>query len=430
MKKLLLAIVLLNSFIYSQHKVNINNLLQYGDKWFEENSDVPYKGIAFEMSKNTGNKVLECHYVNGVLNGKYMAWYEDGIRKIDGYYKDGKKDGNWTYYYENGQKKSAREYKGGKLDGEWIGYNENGQKKSEGRYEEGNKNGKWTYYNQDGNLEFDGIFQNGEMWEGTFIDYYENGQKKSEGNYNNGKKNGLWIEWNENNREKEEFNFINNYRIINLKSSDFYSHEITSNSYIILEEGVYDLTNYELKLSHKENIIIEGNGSKIITKSRWKEVITIYGSNNITITNVISGHEVEATCGASVASIYDSKNIVFDNCDLYGSGETGLKIYNSTGVEFKNSIIRECTNSIIEAADIELKLIDSKFYDNQGSIKIEEDSDWKNEDNIIIAVSGCTFFNNQQSDYLIDIPTKLFSSHNITIKNCEFINNSFRVRRW
>ena len=59
--------------------MNINNLVQYGEKWFKTNDDIPYSGMAFDLSKNTGNKVLEYRYINGVLNGEYLEWYEEGI---------------------------------------------------------------------------------------------------------------------------------------------------------------------------------------------------------------------------------------------------------------------------------------------------------------------------------------------------------------
>ena len=64
MKKLLplLSVLFLISVGFSQNKVNINNLVQYGDKWFRENDDRPFSGIVFDISKETGVKVLECRY--------------------------------------------------------------------------------------------------------------------------------------------------------------------------------------------------------------------------------------------------------------------------------------------------------------------------------------------------------------------------------
>ena len=105
MKKTLLIItslLFISSFVFPQTKVNKNNLVQYGDKWFKENDDTPYTGIVFDMSKETGNKILESKYVKGLPHGKHVEWYNDGIKKVEGIYKSGMMNGYWTFYYENG----------------------------------------------------------------------------------------------------------------------------------------------------------------------------------------------------------------------------------------------------------------------------------------------------------------------------------------
>ena len=45
MKKVLITIVLI-SFLFPQEKVNINNLIKYGDKMFKVDDDQPFSGIA------------------------------------------------------------------------------------------------------------------------------------------------------------------------------------------------------------------------------------------------------------------------------------------------------------------------------------------------------------------------------------------------
>ena len=59
MKKLhpLLSVLFL-SFGFSQEKVNVNNLVQYGQKWFKQNDDEPFTGLVFDIDKTTGNKIL------------------------------------------------------------------------------------------------------------------------------------------------------------------------------------------------------------------------------------------------------------------------------------------------------------------------------------------------------------------------------------
>ena len=113
MKRTLLSIttiLVLSSISYSQSKVNVNNLVHYGDKWFKENDDTPFSGIVFDMSKETGNKILESKYIQGIPHGKYSEWYNNGEKKVDGTYKSGMMDGKcpgfWKHLLYGWKKKS------------------------------------------------------------------------------------------------------------------------------------------------------------------------------------------------------------------------------------------------------------------------------------------------------------------------------------
>ena len=52
-----------------------------------------------------------------------------------------------TYFYENGQVQQEGFFVNGKLEGYWVAYNEDGSKKSSGFYKEGVKVGKWFFAN-------------------------------------------------------------------------------------------------------------------------------------------------------------------------------------------------------------------------------------------------------------------------------------------
>ena len=161
MKKSLLiitSILFFTSLLYPQSKVNVNNLVQYGDKWFKENDDKPYTGIVFEMSKETGNRILESKYVIGLLHGKHVEWYNDGNKKLEGQYKNGLMNGKWIWWYENGNVKSEGSYENGNGEiivrelgiplngtvGKWTFWYENGQKKVEVNLKNGEPDGLGT----------------------------------------------------------------------------------------------------------------------------------------------------------------------------------------------------------------------------------------------------------------------------------------------
>ena len=118
MKKTLLfitSVLFITAAAFSQSKVNINNLVQYGDKMFRENDDKPYSGIVFDLHKSTGGKSLEGRYKDGLRNGKWSWWNEDYKLDISGTYNKGKQDGKWTYWFENGEKWKEGTYKDGEL---------------------------------------------------------------------------------------------------------------------------------------------------------------------------------------------------------------------------------------------------------------------------------------------------------------------------
>ena len=107
MKKTLLIIaslLFITSTAFSQSKVNINNLVEYGGKMFLPNDERPYTGKVFDLYKTTGNKIFEGWYKNGLMNGKWIYWYEDAIREKQGVFRNGIIVGDWTYYNIDHQK--------------------------------------------------------------------------------------------------------------------------------------------------------------------------------------------------------------------------------------------------------------------------------------------------------------------------------------
>ena len=118
-KILILSFILLTSFIFSQQKVNINNLIEYGQKKFYQDQDEPYTGMVFDIYKSNGQKKLEGFYSNGFRDGKWIEYYETGRKEYLGNYKDGYRHGKWTWYYTNGQISEEGNYKKGQKEGVW-----------------------------------------------------------------------------------------------------------------------------------------------------------------------------------------------------------------------------------------------------------------------------------------------------------------------
>ena len=157
---------------------------------------------------DNGQQLSEEHYNDGMLEGKWTFWYENGQIQLKGNFKPyevlpederwerssryvfparDSKHGKWTEWYENGQKKLEQNYECGRVIGTWTYWYENGHKESVSNYKDGG---------------FPGMTR--AIADGKFTEWYENGQKKLEGHYETNRAEGKWTEWDENGRIMEE----------------------------------------------------------------------------------------------------------------------------------------------------------------------------------------------------------------------------------
>lgn len=195
MKKRLLiitSILLFTSQLYPQSKINKDNLVQYGGKWFRDNDDKPYTGIVFELSTKSGTKIFESEYVQGKPNGKQTEWWENGNKKEEGTYKDGDKVGKWIGFYENGIKMTEKTFNNEKLEVFYTMWNSKGNNKYvEGTIKNGKEEGLWTEWYLNGNKKEE-IFYKGGRKDGLCTEWDRDKNKYSVGTYKNGTKVGSW----------------------------------------------------------------------------------------------------------------------------------------------------------------------------------------------------------------------------------------------
>lgn len=118
-----------------------------------------------------------------VKDGPYVKWYQDAKqRQIQGLYRDGLREGSWTAWHENGNRMEQAEYRGGRKNGPFIVWSEGGAKRFEGTYRE-------------------------DLMHGLITEWYENGQKNKEIEYREGKKNGIGTAWYPSGEKKAEARF-------------------------------------------------------------------------------------------------------------------------------------------------------------------------------------------------------------------------------
>ena len=186
MKKTLLIIaslLFITSTVIPQSKMNINNLVEYGGKKYKPNVDKPYTGLVFDLYRTTGNKSLEGRYKDGLKNGKWEWWSENGKMDSTGQYTHGKKNGEWIINkYKDHPFKFVLTYDDGKISGSEFAIDSLGNKyilKNSLVHNEGlkyEKNIKTPYT-------------------GPVMEQWYNGKIKLIGYYKDGLRDGNWEFW-------------------------------------------------------------------------------------------------------------------------------------------------------------------------------------------------------------------------------------------
>jgi hypothetical protein len=85
-----------------------------------------------------------------VKDGLFIAYADGGGKLIEGAYRDGVQEGEWTTWYENGQRSAIDHYRRGVQDGVHVSWYANGQKALEGNYRAGKRDGVWTRWDPSG----------------------------------------------------------------------------------------------------------------------------------------------------------------------------------------------------------------------------------------------------------------------------------------
>jgi len=169
----------------------------------------PYTGSVSD-SYDGGDPRIEGTYKNGLMDGIWTYYYPDGVTKAEGQFLKGDggnvhelsgipqngRYGEWTIYYPNGNVNAKYQYDvNGIPEGPWLEWYENGQKKRQYFHKEGKRDQTWTVWWSNGNIKTEGNFKEG-LKNGQFTFWFQNGQKKFEGVCRNDKLFGEWTFYN------------------------------------------------------------------------------------------------------------------------------------------------------------------------------------------------------------------------------------------
>ena len=103
MKKLFVLLILfLIPKVSAQSKVNFENLVVYGKKYFKQDEDKPFNGKTFMLSPKTGKKIMEAIMRNGLFRGSLILNYPDGKKMFEANMLDNRFYGRVRGWYANG----------------------------------------------------------------------------------------------------------------------------------------------------------------------------------------------------------------------------------------------------------------------------------------------------------------------------------------
>ncbi len=98
-----------------------------------------------------------------VKDGFFVAYGVSGDRMIQGSYRNGIQDGEWKLWYENGSLASVDHYSNGLQNGLHTSWYANGQKALEGEYRDGKREGVWIQWDPSGLVSHKMVYRAGKL---------------------------------------------------------------------------------------------------------------------------------------------------------------------------------------------------------------------------------------------------------------------------
>ena len=198
------------------------------NEWYENGQlkwDVNYKlGNMVSPSKeyyDNGNIKMEGSWKEGsnIPHGTTKAFYRNRGLKGVSTNKDGMQHGLHQEYFELIAGVSALEiegqYKDGGKDGIWKVYYDSGKLQEEQVWKDGKKNGYFKAFAKDGQtLELEGNYKN-DIQHGPQKSWHENGQIEFDCSFHYGETDGIFRQFDEKGQLLKEANFKNGNEIIN-----------------------------------------------------------------------------------------------------------------------------------------------------------------------------------------------------------------------
>jgi|GEM_PF-2102470 len=226
--------------------------------------------------------------------------------------------------------------------------------------------------------------------------------------------------------------------VVEVNTMKGFFEAIGPDKHIIVKGGTYYITDLEEKLQttyvswHKrydgfephitgvKNLRISSTDTaRFLIEPRYAWVMKFEKCSNISLSNLVFGHELGGSCTGGCVAFDRSNDISFDSCSLYGSGTVGLDLEYVTNLTFHRSLIYECTYNLLNLTESKnLSFTQSKFRDTEGYNPVQI----KACDSVTF--SQCDFIDNASisefSPYLFKVGPE---TRAIFFEACKFIGN-------
>ena len=220
-------------------------------------------------------------------------------------------------------------------------------------------------------------------------------------------------------------------RLIRLKPGDYYLPDILHGAWEYVEwELVSDISmpRHEIVIRDVNNLRIESDPEKkarLWITAETATVLTFKNTSNVVLSGLELGHdlEMELVCPGDVLRVENSENFVISDSVLYGSGQTGIELDNVNNFSATNTVIRDCSYSLMSASGSRnLHFSDCRFistgkYDGGGELV----SLWSVSE---VLFERCEFSGNRTSDYSDEALFYLDSTTNVQVRESNIHHNS------
>lgn len=177
--KLLFAIVLSTMLLSCQSDTELHKVMDENGKLVEEytrsTKDYSKQGIHKRFYPDGGPIMEITTYVDDVVDGEFIRFYENGDTLTVAKMKKGIYHGYFREYYPENKLMQSYQHKDGKISGRFLTYFESGVLKEEVYFKDNFEDGPFVEYHETGKKSFEGIYYKGKE-RGELLKYDEAGE--------------------------------------------------------------------------------------------------------------------------------------------------------------------------------------------------------------------------------------------------------------